>query len=70
MKSICIFSYYNLDDTDHGSINVYLSSLVDKALFELESSYCIEIGEVHSLFTFNYIINISNTIFCINAPIT
>lgn len=38
-------SYYNLDDTDHDSINKFLSGLVEKALFELESSYCLEIGE-------------------------
>ncbi|KAL4233009.1 activating signal cointegrator 1 complex subunit [Mactra antiquata] len=38
-------SYYNLDDTDHNSINRFLSGLVEKALFELESSYCLEIGE-------------------------
>ena len=41
-----IFSYYNLDDTDHEVINRYLSQLVEKALLDLESSYCIEIGEV------------------------
>ena len=41
-----IFSYYNLDDTDHEVINRYLSQLVEKALLDLESSYCVEIGEV------------------------
>ena len=41
------FSFYNLDNTDHGSINKFLSSLVEKALFELECSYCLEVGEVN-----------------------
>jgi len=27
-------------------MNKYLSSLVEKSLFDLECSYCIEIGEV------------------------
>ncbi|XP_078504501.1 activating signal cointegrator 1 complex subunit 3 [Lissotriton helveticus] len=38
-------SYYNLDDVDHDTINKFLSQLVEKSLFDLESSYCIEIGE-------------------------
>lgn len=39
-------SYYNLDDVSHDTMNKYLSSLVEKSLFDLECSYCIEIGEV------------------------
>lgn len=27
-------------------MNKYLSSLVEKSLFDLEGSYCIEVGEV------------------------
>ncbi|NWT00841.1 ASCC3 protein, partial [Mionectes macconnelli] len=38
-------SYYNLDDVSHDTMNKYLSSLVEKSLFDLECSYCIEIGE-------------------------
>ncbi|XP_074166319.1 activating signal cointegrator 1 complex subunit 3 [Sminthopsis crassicaudata] len=38
-------SYYNLDDVSHESMNKFLSNLVEKALIELEYSYCIEIGE-------------------------
>ncbi|XP_044531332.1 activating signal cointegrator 1 complex subunit 3 [Gracilinanus agilis] len=38
-------SYYNLDDVSHESMNKFLSNLVEKALIELEHSYCIEIGE-------------------------
>ena len=41
-------SFYELDDTNHEAINKYLSHLVEKALFDLESSYCIEVGEVSS----------------------
>uniref|UniRef100_A0A672U547 Activating signal cointegrator 1 complex subunit 3 n=1 Tax=Strigops habroptila TaxID=2489341 RepID=A0A672U547_STRHB len=39
-------TYYNLDDVSHDTMNKYLSSLVEKSLFDLECSYCIEIGEV------------------------
>ena len=38
-------SFYELDGTDHDSINRYLSRLVEKALFDLESCYCLEVGE-------------------------
>ncbi|XP_061176706.1 activating signal cointegrator 1 complex subunit 3-like [Saccostrea echinata] len=38
-------TYYNLDGTDFDSINKFLSSLVEKALYELECSYCIEIDD-------------------------
>ncbi|KAK7480738.1 hypothetical protein BaRGS_00027999, partial [Batillaria attramentaria] len=37
--------FYNLDSTDFDRVNRYLSSLVEKALVELECSYCIEIDE-------------------------
>ncbi|KAH9490919.1 activating signal cointegrator 1 complex subunit [Bulinus truncatus] len=37
--------FYHLEDTDHGSINRYLSGLVGKSLMELEMSYCLEVGE-------------------------
>ncbi|XP_013419499.1 activating signal cointegrator 1 complex subunit 3-like isoform X1 [Lingula anatina] len=40
-----MFHYYNLDDTDHDSINKFLSSLVERALVELEASSCIGIGD-------------------------
>ncbi|NWX11126.1 ASCC3 protein, partial [Caloenas nicobarica] len=38
-------TYYNLEDVSHDTMNKYLSSLVEKSLFDLEGSYCIEIGE-------------------------
>ncbi|XP_030580581.1 activating signal cointegrator 1 complex subunit 3 [Archocentrus centrarchus] len=38
-------SYYSLEDISHESINKYLSSLVERSLRDLESSYCIEIKE-------------------------
>ncbi|KAK2190738.1 hypothetical protein NP493_71g03022 [Ridgeia piscesae] len=38
-------SYYHLDDTDHDVINRYLSTLVERALSQLELSYCIEMAE-------------------------
>jgi len=41
-------SYYELEDTDHESINKYLSELVEKATYELETSGCLEIDEVFS----------------------
>lgn len=42
-------SYYNLEDVSHDTMNKYLSSLVEKSLFDLECSYCIEIGEVRPI---------------------
>ncbi|KAH9500616.1 activating signal cointegrator 1 complex subunit [Bulinus truncatus] len=36
--------FHHLEDTDHGSINRYLSGL-GKSLMELEMSYCLEVGE-------------------------
>ena len=46
--SACLwhYSYYQLEDTSSGAINVFLSEIVAKALQELEASYCIEIEEV------------------------
>ncbi|XP_006824124.2 activating signal cointegrator 1 complex subunit 3-like [Saccoglossus kowalevskii] len=38
-------SYYELEDVEHDSINKFLSNLVEKALVDLESSYCVEIDE-------------------------
>ncbi|NWT92154.1 ASCC3 protein, partial [Urocynchramus pylzowi] len=38
-------TYYNLDDVSHDTMNKYLSSLVEKSLFDLEGSYCIAVGE-------------------------
>ncbi|NXU19460.1 ASCC3 protein, partial [Pardalotus punctatus] len=38
-------TYYNLDDVSHDTMNKYLSSLVEKSLFDLEGSHCIEVGE-------------------------
>lgn len=42
------FSYYNLEDVSHDSINKYLSGLVANSLRDLECSYCIEIKEVRT----------------------
>jgi activating signal cointegrator complex subunit 3 len=39
-------SYYHLEDTTSGSINTYLSQLVERSLTELEISSCIEIDEI------------------------
>ncbi|XP_035275988.1 activating signal cointegrator 1 complex subunit 3 [Anguilla anguilla] len=38
-------SYYSLEDVSHESINKFLSNLVEKSLRDLESSYCMAIGE-------------------------
>ncbi|XP_022081843.1 activating signal cointegrator 1 complex subunit 3-like [Acanthaster planci] len=38
-------SYYKLEETDHTSINKYLSFLVERSLLELENCYCLAIGE-------------------------
>jgi hypothetical protein len=45
-----LYRYYNLDGTDFDSINKFLSSLVEKALYELECSYCIEVDDVSILY--------------------
>ncbi|XP_023223865.1 activating signal cointegrator 1 complex subunit 3-like [Centruroides sculpturatus] len=38
-------TFYNLESTEHNSINRYLSGLVDRSLRELEIASCVEIGE-------------------------
>ena len=43
---VCAYSFYKLDSMDFDKVNRYLSSLVEKALMELECSYCLEIAEV------------------------
>ena len=39
-------SYYELEDTANDSVNKFLSALVENAVTEVESSACVEIGEV------------------------
>jgi replicative superfamily II helicase len=39
-------TYYHLEDTDHDSINKFLSGLVEKATSELQSCGCLQIEEV------------------------
>lgn len=39
-------SYYGLEDTDHHSLNVYLSKLVEKCISELVSAGCVTLSEV------------------------
>ena len=41
-------SYYQLEGEGSAAINQYLSELVNKALGELQASYCIDIEEVTS----------------------
>ncbi|XP_033120994.1 activating signal cointegrator 1 complex subunit 3-like isoform X2 [Anneissia japonica] len=38
-------SFYQLDKTDHATINKYLSHLVERSLIDLELSYCVLVGE-------------------------
>ncbi|CAD5122095.1 DgyrCDS10545 [Dimorphilus gyrociliatus] len=38
-------SYYDLEDTDHGTLNVYLSKLVEKCIQELALAGCVTITE-------------------------
>lgn len=42
-------SYYELEDTANDSVNKFLSALVENAVKEVESSACVEIGEVTKL---------------------
>ena len=42
-------TYYNLENTEHNSVNGFLSNLVEEAINELSESYCIDIMEVISL---------------------
>ena len=39
-------SYYELEDTDNDSVNKFLSGLVENAVTQVETSACVEIGEV------------------------
>ena len=39
-------SYYQLEESSPSAINGFLSRVVEKALTELQESYCIEIEEV------------------------
>lgn len=39
-------SYYELEDTNNDSVNKFLSGLVEDAVSQVETSACIEIGEV------------------------
>ena len=39
-------SYYELDDTEHETINRFLSTLVEKSVSELQASYCLDVEEV------------------------
>jgi activating signal cointegrator complex subunit 3 len=41
--------YYEIDHTDHGSIQKYLVELIDKTVFELEGSGCIKIEDEFKL---------------------
>ncbi|PIK56649.1 putative activating signal cointegrator 1 complex subunit 3 [Apostichopus japonicus] len=38
-------SYYSLEDTEHNSVNTFLSQLVEKSVVDLGYAYCLEIGE-------------------------
>ncbi|XP_065652394.1 activating signal cointegrator 1 complex subunit 3 isoform X2 [Hydra vulgaris] len=38
-------TYYGLDDTNHNSINAFLSKNIEKSIYELQSSYCVEVKE-------------------------
>lgn len=47
-------SYYQLEDPKPDSINHFLSEIVQKALFQLDSSYCIEVEEVGHTHTYTH----------------
>ena len=36
-------TYYGLDDTDHNSINIFLSNLIEGAVTALQLSYCVTV---------------------------
>lgn len=38
-------SFYHLEDTDHNSINTFLSQLVERSVVDLAYAYCLEIGD-------------------------
>ena len=35
-------TYYGLTDTDHDSMNSFLSNLIERSVHELQNSYCVE----------------------------
>ena len=39
-------TYYGLDDTDHNSVNTFLSNLIEGAITALQMSYCVTVLEV------------------------
>ena len=43
-------TYYGLDDTDHNSINTFLSNLIEGAVTALQISYCVTVLEVWDVF--------------------
>ena len=50
-------TYYGLDDTDHDSMNTFLSGLVESAANKLQSSYCLE-SEVSFFIIITYMFRI------------
>lgn len=38
-------SYYSLEDTEHNSVNTFLSHLVERSVVDLAYAYCVEIGD-------------------------
>ena len=52
------FSYYQLQDAESSTVNKFLTSVVDKALNELQDSYCIEIEEV-CVYSVSYELNLT-----------
>lgn len=43
-------TYYGLDDTDHNSVNTFLSNLIEGAITALQMSYCVTVLEVWDVF--------------------
>lgn len=35
-------TYYGLQDTDHDSMNTFLSNLIERSVHDLRNSYCVE----------------------------
>ena len=35
-------TYYGLEDTDHNSMNAFLSNLIERSVHDLKSSYCVD----------------------------
>ena len=44
-----VHSYYQVEDAKSSTVNTFLTSIVDKAIYELQESYCVEIEEVIEL---------------------